>query len=128
MRISGKRIADFWKNTRDRVRKSRFNWLMNLSKFNERKGERRKKQINSKTEDTFFMHPAEAAGMKSPKPEVVSTIGEVKHKRGPAIDLKKGVVGFKNRRRKPVGIHDVAFYVDTKGNQVPLDRRKEKKK
>ncbi|MFH1390823.1 MAG: hypothetical protein ABIH20_00745 [Candidatus Diapherotrites archaeon] len=98
MRIRGGRIVDFWKNIQNSVRKSRFNRLMNWSILNDRKGERRKKRINSKTGATFFMNPAEAVGMKKPKPEVVSSIGAVDYPRGPAIDLKEGVVGLKNRR------------------------------
>ena len=97
--------------------------LMKLKVLDERKRERRKGRESKGSGNTFVVKAMEFANMEYPRPKITG----VKHGKMSGslvvVDLNKGHVELKNRRRRFVGLHDVAFRVDAKGNVVPSDRR-----
>jgi len=130
MPISLEAISNFRKNLRSRIRKKpkMAKRIMNLWMLNERKGERRnegrrKGKERSGRGNTFVMEPMKFANMEYPHPKITG-VKEGKMSHGIVeVDLQKGQVELKNRRRRSVGLHDVAFYSDAKGNVVPENRR-----
>ena len=97
MRISGALIIDFQKKVSNRLRKSRiFRPFMKLPLFNQRIKDRR--ESTGSKDATFSVPPAEYAGMKKPRPRVISSPKIIAIAGRPAMNLK-GKVKLVNRRK-----------------------------